>query len=209
MVVISCPWASTARVRQAYRAIPSKSTVQAPHSPRSHPGLVPVSPSFSRSTNSRVQRGSTRSLWDRPFTVRAIGCIAAGSSTAASAGPWARMVPEAATAATPVPMLIMNPRRVIPWPGLRPFWSGSSRFMVALLWLKSSGWWGSRSRSRAGILWRRWAAAATRGCASLGFRDTPPASPLSNRFWERRSRGARVSSLRHFPVHMDLILIKD
>ncbi len=43
-VVISCPTASTASIRQAQIGSPSNRTVQPPHAPRSQTSLAPVRP---------------------------------------------------------------------------------------------------------------------------------------------------------------------
>ena len=50
---------------------PSISTVHAPHSPRSQPILVPVSPRWSRSTSASVQRSSTSTCLSRAVDVQA------------------------------------------------------------------------------------------------------------------------------------------
>ena len=62
---------SRASARQALIRLPSTSTVQAPHWPRSQPFLVPVSSSRSRSRSRSVTRGSSRSTSRRtPLMVR-------------------------------------------------------------------------------------------------------------------------------------------
>src|SRR5216684_268749 len=53
-------------------ASPSNSTVQAPHTPCSHPTCVPVSPSSWRRKSERSSRGSTARAYRTPLTVTAI-----------------------------------------------------------------------------------------------------------------------------------------
>ncbi len=115
-VVISRPWASTASVRQAYRGTPSIRTVQAPHSPRSHPGLAPVRPMTSRRTWSSVQRVSTDRTWVWPLTRRAISAVRPAGMTWG----WAASLPAASTSSetvapiAPAPMVVKKLRRVMP-----------------------------------------------------------------------------------------------
>ncbi len=61
-IVCTCPVTRTARVIQASTGRPSISTVQAPHSPRPHASLVPVSPSWSRSRSSSRVSGASASV---------------------------------------------------------------------------------------------------------------------------------------------------
>ena len=63
-VVTSCPSASTQRTRQEFTALPSSSTVQAPHSPSAQQLLVPGSPTSSRRPSRRVRCGGDG---DRPL----------------------------------------------------------------------------------------------------------------------------------------------
>jgi len=76
IVVILCPFASTASTRQDFTGVSSSSTVQSPQSPRSHAVLVPVSPSLCRSTHSRVLLDSVTTLFSIPLTVSLIVCSA-------------------------------------------------------------------------------------------------------------------------------------
>ncbi len=109
MVVISCPSASSARIRQAYRGRSSTSTVQDPHSPRSQPGFVPVRPAFSRKTVSRVSRGSALRLSARPFTFNVSLTDSRGPTTGAGvAGAWLK----ATVAAGATPTEVRKPRRL-------------------------------------------------------------------------------------------------
>src|SRR6266566_1073600 len=68
IVVTSRSRTIAASVMQASTGRPSTCTVQAPHSPRSHPFFVPVRPSRSRSVSSSVARGSSASRWSSPLT---------------------------------------------------------------------------------------------------------------------------------------------
>src|SRR2546423_14862270 len=70
MVVISAPLACTASMRHDRAAAPSTSTVQAPHTPCSHPMWVPVRSRSSRRKSASVLRGSTVAARDSPLTVR-------------------------------------------------------------------------------------------------------------------------------------------
>ncbi len=67
MVVMRLPSCMAARVMQDNTRRPSMWTVQAPHSPRSHPFFVPVNPTPSRNASSSVVRGSRRSCQSRPL----------------------------------------------------------------------------------------------------------------------------------------------
>ncbi len=67
-IVVTSPSTVAARQKQESTRTPSTSTVQAPHWPWSHPFLVPVSASRSRSASSKVTRGSSSSRCSRPFT---------------------------------------------------------------------------------------------------------------------------------------------
>ena len=90
MVVISWPSCITASVRQALMRLPSTSTVQAPHWPRSQPFFEPVSPTTSRSASSSVTRGSSASRWSMPLMRRTTGIVAAGAGAAfGAAAAWA------------------------------------------------------------------------------------------------------------------------
>ena len=62
------PAACTASRRQDRTALPSRSTVQAPHTPCSQPRWVPVSPSPSRSRSASVVRPLTSPSQGRPLT---------------------------------------------------------------------------------------------------------------------------------------------
>src|ERR1700704_3812166 len=70
MVVMRLPASIAASVMQARTRRPSTCTVQAPHSPRSQPFFVPVSPNSSRKASSSVVRGSTAIVRGSPLTVR-------------------------------------------------------------------------------------------------------------------------------------------
>ena len=54
IVAMSAPCARPAGTRQDMTAMPSRNTVQAPHSPSAHPSLEPVRPAWSRSQSSSV-----------------------------------------------------------------------------------------------------------------------------------------------------------
>src|ERR1700744_4396748 len=80
IVRMSAPSRLTAKARQELIRRPSTRTVQAPHWPRSHPFLVPVSNSRSRRRSSSVTRGSSRSTSRRsPLTVRLMERFMRGS----------------------------------------------------------------------------------------------------------------------------------
>lgn len=64
------PAQRTASVRQLRTRRPSTCTVQAPQAPWSQPFFVPVRSSRSRSTSSRLSRGSTSRVYSRSLTVR-------------------------------------------------------------------------------------------------------------------------------------------
>src|SRR5258708_22222916 len=68
-VVISRSSHSTGRARHERMGRPSTSTVQVPHSPSSHPCLVPMRPSSSRRTSSRVWWTGARHSRSSPFTL--------------------------------------------------------------------------------------------------------------------------------------------
>src|ERR1700736_3951354 len=72
IVVMFLPSCIATSVMQDKTRRPSMCTVQAPHSPRSHAFLVPVSPRFSRNASSSVVRGSTAIVRACPLTVRFI-----------------------------------------------------------------------------------------------------------------------------------------
>ncbi len=63
---------STASIMQEQTGNPSSQTVQAEQAPRSHPILVPVRPSGSRSASAKVIRGSISNLCESPLTSRSI-----------------------------------------------------------------------------------------------------------------------------------------
>src|SRR3954452_1148244 len=65
----------TASVVQAFTALPSRWTTQAPHCEVSQPTWVPVNLRFSRKNWTRRVRGSTFSLTGLPFTIREILAI--------------------------------------------------------------------------------------------------------------------------------------
>ena len=60
---------SAPSTRQAQTRRPSSSTLQAPQSPEEQPSLLPVSPSPSRNTSSRVSSGSQRNSTASPLMV--------------------------------------------------------------------------------------------------------------------------------------------
>src|SRR5258707_14562602 len=60
----------TANIRQERTGAPSRSTVQAPHTPCSQPACAPVSSRRSRRQSSRLMRGSTSSAHVSPLTVK-------------------------------------------------------------------------------------------------------------------------------------------
>src|SRR5260370_13456883 len=80
MVVMSYPSACTANIRQERTGAPSRSTVQAPHTPCSQPACAPVSSKRSRKQSSRLMRGSTSSACSCPLTKRSMrtGCLPLG-----------------------------------------------------------------------------------------------------------------------------------
>src|SRR5450631_1568082 len=75
MVLTSCPSAITTSVVQAFTALPSRCTTQAPHCEVSQPTWVPVSRRFSRRNCTSSVRGSTLALTGLPFTIREILAI--------------------------------------------------------------------------------------------------------------------------------------
>src|SRR4051794_1726527 len=75
MVLTSWPSAMTASVVQAFTALPSRCTTQAPHWEVSQPTWVPVSRRFSRRNWTSSVRGSTLALTGLPFTIREILAI--------------------------------------------------------------------------------------------------------------------------------------
>src|SRR5262245_41718471 len=75
MVVIFFPAAAEAAVVHDRTALPSRCTVQAPHWPRPHPNLVPVSPMLSRITQSRGMSGLTSTSYRLPFTSKVMGAL--------------------------------------------------------------------------------------------------------------------------------------
>ena len=68
-VVTARPAAWASGTRQAQAWAPSSSTVQAPQSPASQPTLVPVRPSWSRSTALSRVAAAAATAWAVPFTV--------------------------------------------------------------------------------------------------------------------------------------------
>src|SRR5512139_3203710 len=105
-------------------------TVHAPHSPRSQPILVPVSPRTSRKTYRSDHRGSTISFLDDPLMRRLIVAVwpPASISWAGASGTSLR---ETATVA-PAPTEVRKPLRLIPgWESERLF-SGSSHILEIL-----------------------------------------------------------------------------
>ncbi len=72
IVTSSCPSAWTASMTQLFTGSPSKSTVQAPHSPVSHPCLTPKIPSSSRNVVSKVVSGGTSISIEVPLRVKRI-----------------------------------------------------------------------------------------------------------------------------------------
>src|SRR5207302_10859434 len=75
MVLTSCPSAITTSVVQAFTALPSRCTTQAPHCEVSQPTWVPVSRRFSRRNCTSRVRGSTLPVTGLPFTMREIFAI--------------------------------------------------------------------------------------------------------------------------------------
>ena len=67
MVSTRCPAASLIGTLQAFTAVPSSITRQAPQSPEEHPFFAPVRPSVSRSTRSSVHWGGTHTVRSTPF----------------------------------------------------------------------------------------------------------------------------------------------
>ena len=68
-VVIFLPSASTPSIRHEHTSLPSRMTLQAPQSPEPQPSLLPVRPSSSRSTSSRVCCASQRNSIGSPLIV--------------------------------------------------------------------------------------------------------------------------------------------
>ena len=75
MVVMLCPFASTARIRHDLTGWSLRRTVQRPQSPRSHAGLAPVSPSLRRNNQSNVLLDSISTVYCLPFTLSSIMCF--------------------------------------------------------------------------------------------------------------------------------------
>src|SRR5258708_29110683 len=69
MVVIFDPFACAARMVHALTALPSISTVHAPHCPVSQPTCVPVSVRLLRMKSTSSVRGSTSAVTTLPLTV--------------------------------------------------------------------------------------------------------------------------------------------
>src|SRR6202795_4974256 len=93
----------TVATRHAQTGSPSNRTVQAPQSPASHPTLVPVSPSPSRSTRGSRCNGELETTTSRPLTRNAMDCppaSALGSRVPAiSPSPRTSSMPAALAAA--------------------------------------------------------------------------------------------------------------
>src|SRR6202521_862571 len=102
-VVTSHPSTCPVATRHAQTGSPSNRTVQAPQSPASHPTLVPVNPSSSRSTRDSRCNGELETLTTRPFTRNAMNCASVsvlGSRVAAiSRSPRTSSTPAALAAA--------------------------------------------------------------------------------------------------------------
>src|SRR5262245_30396748 len=69
MVTTRLPSTADASVWQARTALPSTCTVQAPHRPAPQPYLVPVSPTWSRMTQSNGVLAAASTDTCRPFSV--------------------------------------------------------------------------------------------------------------------------------------------
>jgi hypothetical protein len=69
IVTIAVPPTCANGTRQLHTAAPSRSTVQAPHSPSPHPSFVPVNPHSSRSTSSSRFMGGASTSTGAPFRV--------------------------------------------------------------------------------------------------------------------------------------------
>src|SRR5579872_4240457 len=103
------PSAHTASWLHEYTFLPSSSTVQAPHSPRSQPIFEPVSPRWSRSTSASVQRSSTSILCAVPLTVT----LMAVRGTPGAAAPGVCPLSGTVVATRPAPVPSTNLRREI------------------------------------------------------------------------------------------------
>ena len=116
----SAPSACTANIRHDRTASPSTRTVQAPHTPCSHPRCVPVRPRSSRSTSASVLRGSTVTRRAAPLTViddrvdrrRLIG-VRSSSSMIAVASSTARRQASATIAVADPPAVAGRHLRVV------------------------------------------------------------------------------------------------
>src|SRR5512134_1238598 len=86
MVTISLPCALPAGVTQERAASPSRCTVQAPHCAAPQPNFVPVSPTTSRSAQSRGIAGSASIANSRLFTISFIPLLLAGCLSQALGG---------------------------------------------------------------------------------------------------------------------------
>jgi len=91
--------------------LPSRSTVQAPHSPRSHPIFVPVSPRWSRKSSTSVHRSSTSMRRSAPFTVRRIDVLGTDSTGWVTVDVCSCILGAAVTAASVAPVPLRNPLR--------------------------------------------------------------------------------------------------
>src|SRR5215471_17510552 len=72
MVVIECPTAALTGVTQDRLGIPSKCTVQAPHSAAPQPNLVPFMPSRSRRNQSSGMSGGASRVWVFPLIFKVV-----------------------------------------------------------------------------------------------------------------------------------------
>src|SRR5262245_31318869 len=117
-VLTSAPRASIASVVHEYTVRPLSMTVQAPHVPRSHTRLQPVTSRWLRSASRSVTRGSTLVVTFLPFTVSSTATApgpAPGVTTGfdwAAAGGTSSPVSPATAAAALVP--VRKPRRETP-----------------------------------------------------------------------------------------------
>src|SRR5690606_21950776 len=73
-----------ANTRQERIGLPSTMTVQAPHTPCSHPTCVPVRPQSSRRVSASVLRCSTTTRCFSPFTTSSRGCLSIRCSLCSS-----------------------------------------------------------------------------------------------------------------------------
>src|SRR5271165_3624778 len=128
MVVIFFPCASMASTEQAYTVLPSISTVQAPHTPRSQTRFAPVKLKVSRRASRSVTRGSSCAPSFLPFTMSSTGTLPGPWTVTSSPAACTTVGPTSSGTATPMPEIFMKSRRVTP-----EFCSGShasSSFMA-------------------------------------------------------------------------------